>query len=68
MNAPKSKQSKRQIMTNTKMVIPNQEVQQAAIELLESLQADNYPIKPEILKLINSLAMGEPMLTNKDNK
>ena len=68
MNAPKSKQSKRQIMTNDKMVIPNQEVQKAAIELLKSLQADNYPIKPEILQLINSLAMGKPMLTKKGKK
>jgi hypothetical protein len=55
-------------MTNTKMVIPNQEVQQTAIELLKSLQADNYPIKPEILQLINSLAMGKPMLTKKGKK
>ena len=47
-------------MTDDKMVIPNQEVQQAAIELLESLQADNYPIKPETLQLIKKLARGEP--------
>jgi hypothetical protein len=52
-------------MTNDKMVIPNQEVQQAAIELLESLQADNYPIKTETLQLIKKLARGEPMPAKK---
>ena len=55
-------------MTNDKMVIPNQEVQKAAIELLEWLQADNYPIKPETLDIIIKLAMGKPMLTKKGKK
>ena len=50
------------------MVIPNQEVQKAAIELLEWLQADNYPIKPETLDIIIKLAMGKPMLTKKGKK
>ena len=50
------------------MVIPNQEVQKAAIELLEWLQADNYPIKPETLDIIIKLAKGDPMPSTKGNK
>ena len=55
-------------MTNTKMVIPDYKLQQAAIEVLEWLQADNYPIKPETLDIIIKLAMGKPMLTKKGKK
>ena len=54
-------------MTDDKMVIPNQEVQQAASDLLESLQANNQQIKPETLQLIKKLARGEPMPAKKGN-
>jgi|TARA_B110000090_G_scaffold38318_1_gene42117 hypothetical protein len=55
-------------MTNTKMVIPNQEVQQAAIELLESVEIEGYYIDPETLALIKRLAKGDPMPSTKGNK
>ena len=55
-------------MTNTKMVIPDYKLQQAAIEVLEWLQADNYPIKPETLDIIIKLAKGDPMPSTKGNK
>ena len=35
--------------------------------VLESIQADNYPIKPETLQLIKKLARGEPMPAKKGN-
>ena len=60
--------NKGQSMTNTKMVIPNQEVQQAAIELLESVEIEGYYIDPETLALIKRLAKGDPMPSTKGNK
>ena len=60
--------NKGQSMTNTKMVIPDYKLQQAAIELLEWLQADNYPIKPETLDIIIKLAKGDPMPSTKGKK
>jgi|TARA_B110000091_G_scaffold193142_1_gene218006 hypothetical protein len=50
------------------MVIPNQEVQQAAIELLESVEIEGYYIDPETLALIKRLAKGDPMPSTKGNK
>jgi len=60
LNAQKSKQAKRRIMTDSDTVIPNAEVRQAARDLIGSLVADGYTDQ-SVLTELQQLADGEPM-------